>query len=189
MPPKGTKDRLAKDAGDLAALLERCAKRLEWEKVRERELKDAADEAERERLAYQAIDWHEFVVVDTIEFFDDEDEELPPPLTIKDIIAMTKAQVFGQQEEGTETAPADTPAVPAAAVAMTQEEKEMVSPITGELIAVADMAEHMRVSLIDPRWKEQREAMLSKIRDHTRASDEEIGRNLVGLAKTRPDIF
>ncbi len=39
-----------------------------------------------------------------------------------------------------------------------------MSPITGELVAVADMAEHMRISLIDPRWKEQREAMLSKIR-------------------------
>jgi hypothetical protein len=39
-----------------------------------------------------------------------------------------------------------------------------VSPITGELIALEDMAEHMRISLIDPRWKEQREAMMSKIR-------------------------
>ncbi len=32
-------------------------KRLEWEKVRDRELKDMANEAERERNAYQAIDW------------------------------------------------------------------------------------------------------------------------------------
>lgn len=39
------------------------------------------------------------------------------------------------------------------------------------------------------RWKEQREAMLSKLRDSTRAGDDEITRNLVGLAKTRPDIF
>jgi splicing factor 3A subunit 1 len=39
-----------------------------------------------------------------------------------------------------------------------------VSPITGELVPVSEMAEHMRISLIDPRWKEQREAMLSKIR-------------------------
>ncbi len=39
-----------------------------------------------------------------------------------------------------------------------------MSPITGELVAIADMAEHMRISLIDPRWKEQREAMLAKIR-------------------------
>lgn len=42
--------------------------------------------------------------------------------------------------------------------------KFAVSPITGELVPIAEMAEHMRVSLIDPRWKEQREAMLSKIR-------------------------
>ncbi len=33
---------------------------------------------------------HEFVVVETIDFYDDEDDELPPPLTIKDIIATTK---------------------------------------------------------------------------------------------------
>lgn len=51
------------------------------------------------------------------------------------------------------------------------------------------MAEHMRISLIDPKWREQREAMLSKIRDTTKASDDEITRNLVGLAHTRPDIF
>lgn len=67
--------------------------------------------------------------------------------------------------------------------------KMVVSPITGELIALSDMEEHMRVSLIDPRWREQKEAMISKIRDTTRAADDEIARNLVGLAKTRPDIF
>ena len=67
--------------------------------------------------------------------------------------------------------------------------KMVVSPITGELIPLSDMEEHMRVSLIDPRWREQREAMISKIRDTTRAADDEIARNLVGLAKTRPDIF
>ncbi len=64
-----------------------------------------------------------------------------------------------------------------------------VSPITGELVAVEDMAEHMRISLIDPRWREQREAMMSKLRDTTKAGDDEITRNLVGLARTRPDIF
>ncbi len=42
--------------------------------------------------------------------------------------------------------------------------RSQVSPITGELVAIADMAEHMRISLIDPRWKEQKEAMLSKLR-------------------------
>jgi hypothetical protein len=36
---------------------------------------------------------HEFVVVETIDFYDDEDDELPPPLTLKDIVMATKAGV------------------------------------------------------------------------------------------------
>ena len=40
--------------------------------------------------------------------------------------------------------------------------KFVVSPITGELVDVNEMAEHMRISLIDPKWKEQREAMLAR---------------------------
>ncbi len=57
------------------------------------------------------------------------------------------------------------------------------------LIGAAQMSEHLRVSLIDPRYQQQRNAMLSKIRETTKASDDEIARNLVGLAKSRPDVF
>jgi hypothetical protein len=67
--------------------------------------------------------------------------------------------------------------------------KYVVSPITGELVPVEQMAEHMRVSLIDPKWKEQRDAMMAKIRETTKASDDEISRNLMGLAAARPDVF
>lgn len=38
-------------------ILERSLKRLEWEKAREREEKEAADAAEKERVAMQMIDW------------------------------------------------------------------------------------------------------------------------------------
>lgn len=67
--------------------------------------------------------------------------------------------------------------------------KVVVSPITGDLIPVDQMAEHMRISLIDPKFQEQRQAMMSKIRETTKASDDEIGRNLMGLARKRPDVF
>ena len=40
-----------------ALTLERCLKRLEWDRVRDKEQKDAADEADKERNAVQAIDW------------------------------------------------------------------------------------------------------------------------------------
>ncbi len=43
-----------------------------------------------------------------------------------------------------------------------------MSPITGELVPIDQMAEHMRISLIDPKWKDQREIMLSKIKETTK---------------------
>ncbi|GMH40484.1 hypothetical protein BSKO_08388 [Bryopsis sp. KO-2023] len=236
MPPKDIIQKLERDADDRQVLLERCLKRLEWEKAREREEKEAADAAEKERLAMQMIDWHDFVVVETIDFHDDEDAELPPPMSLKDVIALNKARPFEQEEaEQPVTAePGDVEEVEMdvvmddeemalvaeanqskerAEVVKTMEEEDVprkivkdykrvdrkepaydpteyvVSPITGELIKISEMAEHMRVSLIDPRWKEQRDAMLAKIRETTKAQDEEISRNLVTLAKTRPDIF
>ena len=180
---------------------------------------------------------HEFVIVETIEFFDDEDEELPPPLALKDIVAMNKAREYmqsGKQENGSDavvdtqdgkTVPGGGGAIPmdmeeqlmvqqgvmassglgagpSAApdveddrppgqqvemdiheVDMDEDEddapikvvknyqradpraatarlangqvydptKFVISPITGELVAVEEMAEHMRISLIDPR--------------------------------------
>ncbi len=33
---------------------------------------------------------HEFVVVETLQFFDDEDESLPAPLSLRDIVNMNK---------------------------------------------------------------------------------------------------
>ena len=258
-------------------ILERCLKRLEWDRVKEREQTEADIEAEKEREALMMIDWHDFVIVETIGFIDDEDTDLPPPVALKDVVAMNKARDYIQaQGKGKgDTAAAMAAAVAAAAQelgiapppppsqAMDEDEREMinqgqlastrigfssapdvyndtftapppsvvqvntlesdegaikvvrnyqrpdpkaatarlangqvydptrfaVSPITGELVAVEDMAEHMRVSLIDPRWKEQKEAMMSKLRDSAKANDDEIARNLMGLARTRPDIF
>ncbi len=47
----------------------------------------------------------------------------------------------------------------------------------------------MRLRLWPCRWKGQRDAMLAKIKETTKASDDEIGRNLMGLARARPDVF
>lgn len=127
-------------------ILERCLKRLEWDKVQSREAKAAADAKEAERLAMQSIDWcacpvpeptchepltssgyrasvwrvycghqwsfaqlmflscschscpevpsrgavlwlgrHDFVVVETIDFYEDEEAELPPPMSLRDV--------------------------------------------------------------------------------------------------------
>lgn len=42
--------------------------RVEWAKFQERERKKEEEEKERERVAYAQIDWHDFVVVETVDF-------------------------------------------------------------------------------------------------------------------------
>ena len=67
---------------------------------------------------------HDFVVVETIEFEDDEDEELPMLLTQRDVVLMNKAGPLEEEDQ-----------LPAAALAngnakeveMSEEEKAMVA--------------------------------------------------------------
>lgn len=74
----------------------------------------------------------------------DEDVEMPPEPVIKIV------RDYKRPEERRAQAMEST--------------KYAISPITGERIPVDKMAEHIRISLIDPKWKEQKEAMLSKVR-------------------------
>ena len=169
------------------------------------------------------IDWHDFVVVETIDFYNDEDEGLPPPLSLSEVIAQLRTtsveapavqaddggamDVEMDEEERAIVAegappPAALPPAPEPQMKIVRNYKPpgargagagaghtVVSPITGELVPIDQIAEHMRISLIDPKWRKEREAMLGKLRGSTAASDEEIARNVVNLARTRPDIF
>ncbi|KAF5448545.1 hypothetical protein F2P56_029066 [Juglans regia] len=234
MPPKGLTEKLKKSVPDMTTVLERCMNRLEWERSQEQARQKAEDEKEQERIEMAMIDWHDFVVVETIDFVDDEDEDLPPPMTLEEVIRRSKVSVAEEDivepgkevememdeeevqlvEEGMRAASleenddgkkndmkiTEEPEPPMRIVknwkrpedripAERDPTKFVVSPITGELILINEMSEHMRISLIDPKYKEQKERMFAKIRETTLAQDDEISRNIVGLARTRPDIF
>lgn len=234
MPPKGLTEKLTKSVADMTTVLERCLHRLEWEHSQEQARQKAEDEIEQERIQMAMIDWHDFVVVETIDFADDEDEDLPPPMTLEEVIRRSKVSSMVEDEviepgkevememdeeevqlveEGMRAASLEEndsekkfakaneePEEPMRIVknwkrpeeripAERDPTKVVVSPITGELIPINEMSEHMRISLIDPKYKEQKERMFAKIRETTLAQDDEISRNIVGLARTRPDIF
>ena len=40
----------------------------------------------------------------------------------------------------------------------------LISPLTGEKVPVESMAAHMKISLLDPRWKEQKEKAIAEKR-------------------------
>ncbi|KAI6174614.1 Splicing factor 3A subunit 1 [Aphelenchoides bicaudatus] len=59
--------------------------RVAWEK-HQRNVKDREDKAvEKERMAYNSIDWHDFVVVQTVDFQPSETLNLPPLCTQRDV--------------------------------------------------------------------------------------------------------
>jgi splicing factor 3A subunit 1 len=62
--------------------------------------------------------------------------------------------------------------------------------ICGQQIAVDELQEHMRIELLDPRWKEQRDVLEAR---KAQASELQRGANVVSslknLARTRVDIF
>lgn len=226
MPPKDLLPKLRKDQLSKMHCLNRALKRLEFERIQDKEEKERKEAEEAERIAMLSTDWHDFVIVETINFDEGEEQGLPPPITLQDAMRLARDIQFQEQEalvkmdeEEAELIAQGQRAIPPPhvedvevqgsddegpgtikvvknykrqdTVAQTGYDatKFVISPITGELVPLEDMAEHMRVSLIDPKWKTQKEAMLSKIKETAKASDDEISRNLSLLARTKPDVF
>eukprot|EP00285_Hemiselmis_virescens_P008214 CAMPEP_0173400226 /NCGR_PEP_ID=MMETSP1356-20130122/47321_1 /TAXON_ID=77927 ORGANISM="Hemiselmis virescens, Strain PCC157" /NCGR_SAMPLE_ID=MMETSP1356 /ASSEMBLY_ACC=CAM_ASM_000847 /LENGTH=517 /DNA_ID=CAMNT_0014360107 /DNA_START=210 /DNA_END=1759 /DNA_ORIENTATION=+ len=241
-PAKEVMEKLKKDAEDRVDILERAFNRLDWEAHVEKDRQRTEAQQQREKEQVTLIDWHDFKVVQTIEF-DDGEEDLPPPLTeeaLKSLKLTAAAQddepqlarpevvakVQGQQEdeggdmemdEGgdmdmdeddggaggeAEDAPPPPPEddgpmnivknyqKPGGAQQAAAATKFMISPITGQQIPMDQMAEHMRIALLDPKWKEK-SGLVNKQgeKDDTIAVSDEIGANLKRLANKRKDIF
>lgn len=97
-PPKTAAQRLKEYTdGGYAAVLSTCIGRLEWERSQELARKQAEDEVEQERVQMALIDWHDFVVVEAIEFVDGEEYSLPPPISYEELIR--KSKQLGMEEE------------------------------------------------------------------------------------------
>lgn len=65
----------------------------------------------------------------------------------------------------------------------------MIDPISGKAVPVHEMAEHMRVSLLDPKWRTEQQRFQEKQRDTGYAEGSSIADSLRQFAKKRGDIF
>ncbi|KAI1475747.1 hypothetical protein K445DRAFT_65538 [Daldinia sp. EC12] len=67
-------------------ILTRARQRAEWLKHQEDEKQKKEEEEEKERLSYAQIDWHDFVVVETVVFTEADDQaNLPPPTSLSEL--------------------------------------------------------------------------------------------------------
>ncbi|KAI0078180.1 hypothetical protein K474DRAFT_1660836 [Panus rudis PR-1116 ss-1] len=247
--------------------LELAKKRAKWQQIKREQDKKREDDREAERIAFAEIDWHDYAIVQTIEFTAaDATAELPPPMSVQEVENMTLAQkrmaamimeTTVEDVEALKRQQAEAEAQAAAAVgtaggqagsnqddtAMEQSddeddeaerrkkeeeerqrkleraraiqassleaggpmkirtdyvpklskkggEKLTTCSICGQQIPVDELQEHMRIELLDPKWKSQRDALEAR---KAQASELQKGANVVSslknLARTRVDIF
>ncbi|XP_070565002.1 splicing factor 3A subunit 1-like [Ptychodera flava] len=265
IPPKDLMNKLKDDAENPKHILDQVKHRVDWAKHEERLRKKEAEERERERVAYAQIEWHDFVVVETVDVQPNEPGNFPPPTTPERvgarILAEERYEIYGEndeaadvemevesedeedEEEGQDQSRGQTiqppgdentelqdmdegssdedepgrpvppmpppsdgppplppmpaeveirkdydPKAPKQTPVLT--DKYLISPITGEKIPADKMQEHMRIGLLDPRWKEQRDRSLhEKAQEEVYAPGSAIDSSLKQLAERRTDIF
>merc|ERR1719389_1238736 len=61
-------------------------------------------------------------------------------------------------------------------------------PITGQLIPAEEMSSHLKVLLLDPKWKHQKDALVERARKESAFADD-VEANLAGFVAKRPDLF
>lgn len=204
LPEALSKDDKKKTSSPLATrqtVLQEVAYRVEYE----REL----EENHPEEGEVVPIDWHDFVVVETIDFPADEKVEAilppPPPAQLAAFLpsgvaaaAPKTASAAGgagnemdesddeddDQGETIRVVPSYTPKVVSAS---SFSQARAIDPITGKSVAVADMPEHMRIQLLDPKWAEERKKFQDKQKDSNLVGDEAIVNNINRLSRARAE--
>ncbi|KII61419.1 Splicing factor 3A subunit 1 [Thelohanellus kitauei] len=214
-PSNNTITALRKEAIDRSAVLEKVRVKYEWLRYTNRE---ARSEKSKDKALAGQVDWHEFVVVETITFKEDEQANLPPPVSIEQLGARLISQERQEKmkveppkvvevekvekaeeiktivAEEVETKPKEPVIIKnyEKKVEKTKQEKlMMISPITGEHIPADKMEQHLKQTLLDPKYKEQRQKYLEEKRqlDLMASTGPSIKSHLKNLAQRRSDIF
>lgn len=78
--------------------------RFEWTKIKDAEKQKEQEEVEKERQEYAQIDWHDFVVVETVDYQFNEQGMFPPPTTPEQVGSRILMQQRLEEEENKQAA-------------------------------------------------------------------------------------
>ncbi|UJR14059.1 hypothetical protein I4U23_001056 [Adineta vaga] len=81
IPPRDYAAKLTNDIENQQKIMDEVNYRVEWVKHQLREKAKEEEAVEKERAAYSQIDWHDFVVVETVDYQPQEQGNFPPPTT------------------------------------------------------------------------------------------------------------
>ncbi|KAI3631677.1 hypothetical protein MIR68_010150 [Amoeboaphelidium protococcarum] len=91
--PQMARDQLLQQSKDMFSVLKRCKQRVIWNRYAAKKAKLEEEQKERNKIQFMAIDWHDFAVVQTIQYTDqDVFLQLPAPLSLKQLQSLPLAQ-------------------------------------------------------------------------------------------------
>lgn len=182
-----------------AEILQRCERRADFAKDQALAIDKQKEEEEKERIARQSIDWHAFTIVETIEFTpSDETAELAAPVDLQTLrtasleqkalmtslaapsLAFTSSSTRPLAIEAPPPGVVDDHTNPARRSYLPKTTAMMKCPRCGEMYRSDEIDEHMRIELLDPKWKIQKE-LENKRRSGTNLYTETAAQNLKRL--------
>lgn len=159
-------------------ILQECLERFSYEKGLEKNKKSKEEEEDEERQQMSMIDWHDFVVVEVIDF---GDEELLPPPSDPNFVQTMSIPLSRELDK------------PASKVSKVDEGIPVTGnysqkcPVCRDMIPINDFQEHVKLELLDPKYKQSRENSKQKT-ENLYAPGNEVYKNLQNLVKQRPDL-
>jgi len=191
-------------------IVEKIMNKIQWYRAQQRNMDKKRQEEEAERNAMAMIDWHDFVVVQTIDWEEDEEEEAPAPaLPGVPASSVTPAgPVLPQQsippkkeeddsvemeldEEGDEELLSGQAKVlsgfdPRARPGISA--PRFIAP-GGHQVNLSEASEHMKIYLSNHQAREKIKKSAAAERDSNLADNSEMLNSLKEFAARRTDIF
>jgi splicing factor 3A subunit 1 len=213
--------------------------RWSWSKKEEERKRQEQLQTDKERLDFQAIDWNDFVLVEQIDFPEDELFEIPgltnlgisnnnqavngvgnghapsassfpppplapggrtgvppPPMLPKQQSSSQPMIIDGDGEDDIKVVSNYQPRIGGTAAssssyssAASSASSMTIDPVSGKPIPLAQLEEHMRIQLLDPKWKEEQKRFQEKQKETGYAEGGSIADSLKLFARKRGDIF
>lgn len=245
-PPKDLLERVKRCAFNKNDHLKLVKQRVHIEKLERKRMLEQEAEQNAEMEAFTKIDWHDFIVAETVNFGpEDQHKEFPGPLSSQILQTMPlvqrlemwtgrKAETevlsnnFATVEDDEEQMEIDEPTefatplivpilpvvskpneiimgaafgsgapikvrtdyVPRSVASSNDYGATQICSICNASVPVSQIDEHVRIELLDPKWRTQRLAMMAKNKESNLVeTGTDVSKNLEALAKHRQDIF